>query len=132
MALFDSPQHNNMPPEVTFPEQAALDVTPPLGSTPPRILAQEAATGRRGAAWRLLQLVMANEPLAIEAVSSLEDDRLAQNLLEYIALGTWAGKHFVAPPTLRSPYTRTRLRTLFVPPSGIDPVRGERVLHAAL
>jgi len=130
MALFDSPQNNGIQADTPSPEQ--LDHTPPLGFTPPRILAQEAADGRRGAAWRLLQLVMENEPLAVEAISSLEDDRLAQNLVEYIALGTWAGKPFTAPPALRSPYTRTRLRALFVPPSGIDPARGERVLRVAM
>src|SRR5258708_14790046 len=75
---------------------------------------------------------MENDPRAVEAGSSLDDDHLARNLLEYIALGTWDGKPFVAPPPLRSPYTRTRLRTLFVPPSGINPTLGERVLHAAL
>jgi HEAT repeat protein len=49
-----------------------------------------------------------------------------------VSLGTWAGKPFVVPALLRTPYARTRLRTLFVPPSGIDVARGERVLLAAL
>jgi hypothetical protein len=132
MSRFDSSWQNMAQSDATIPEQPQLEITPPVGVTPPPILAQEAASGRRGAAWRLLQLVMENDPRAVEAISSLDDDRLARNLLEYIALGTWDGKPFVAPPPLRSPYTRTRLRTLFVPPSGIDPSRGERVLHAAL
>lgn len=131
MSVFDSSSKTNMP-ETTFSEQDQADVAPPIGVTPPQILVQQAAEGRRGAAWRLLQLMMENDPRAVMAISSLEDDRLAANLLECIALGTWAGKPFVVPAPLRSPYARTRLRTLFVSPSGIDAARGERVLLAAL
>src|SRR3989442_13374610 len=91
-------------------EQPVADVAPPVGITPPQILAQDAAAGRRGAAWRLLHWIMENDPRAVVAVSSLDDDRLARNLLEFIAVGTWAGKPFVIPAPLRSPHTRTRLR----------------------
>jgi HEAT repeat protein len=133
MPLFDSSSQANMAqPDVASSEQDLLNATPPIGITPPQVLAQEAAAGRRGAAWRLLQLIIENDPRAIEAVSALADDRLAKNLLECIALGSWDGKPFVMPPTLRSPYARTRLRTLFVPPSGIETARSERVLLAAL
>ncbi len=113
-------------------EQANADVTPPIGLTPPQILAQDAADGRRGAAWRLLYWIMENDPRAVVAVASLEDDRLAQHLLEFIAIGTWAGKPFVIPKPLRSAHARTRLRTLFLPGSGMEPVRAERVLLAAM
>src|SRR5438477_11916308 len=109
-------------------EQIDNDVTPPIGVTPPQILAQDAAEGRRGAAWRLLYWIMENDPRAVVAVSSLDDDRLAQHLLEFIATGTWAGKPFVVPVPLRSAYARTRLRTLFLPESGMDYARAERVL----
>lgn len=129
MALFDS---SNIPPEAEAPVQTPLDVAPPVGETPPQILAQEAAAGHRGAAWRLMHWIMENDPRAVEAVSSLNDDRLAEYLLEFIATGTWAGKPFVVPVPLRSPYARTRLRTLFVPPSGMDEERSKRVLLAAL
>jgi hypothetical protein len=112
------------------PVQAAADVTPPIGETPPRILAQQAAEGRRGAAWRLMVWIMENDPRAIEAVSSLDDDRLAENLLAFIATGAWAGKPFVVPVLLRSAHARTRLRTLFLPGSGIEYERAERVLLA--
>ncbi|MGZ3645885.1 MAG: hypothetical protein ACXVCM_18765, partial [Ktedonobacteraceae bacterium] len=88
--------------EAVSPEQLVSDVAPPIGITPPQILAQDAAAGKRGAAWRLLVWIMENDPRAIIAVSSLDDDRLAQNLLEFIALGTWAGKPFVVPVPLRS------------------------------
>lgn len=109
--------------------QPATDVTPPIGTTPPQILAEDAATGRRGAAWRLLYWVIENDPRAVVAVSSLDDDRLARHLVEFIAEGTtWAGKPFVVPKPLRTAYARTRLRTLFLPGAGIDPVRSERVL----
>jgi HEAT repeats len=113
------------------PEQLVPDVAPPVGITPPQILAQDAAAGKRGAAWRLMVWIMENDPRAIVAVSSLDDDRLAQNLLEFIALGTWAGKPFVVPVPLRTPLARTRLRTLFLPGAGIDSVRSERVAMSA-
>jgi len=117
--------------EAVSPEQPVADVAPPIGITPPQILAQDAAAGKRGAAWRLLVWIMENDPRAIIAVSSLDDDRLAQNLLEFIALGTWAGKPFVVPVPLRSALTRTRLRTLFLPGAGIDSVRAQRVAISA-
>jgi hypothetical protein len=121
---------SDMPP--ITPEQTTTDVTPPIGITPPQLLAQDAAEGRRGAAWRLLYWIIENDPRAVIAVSSLEDDRLAHHLLEFIALGTWAGKPFVVPPPLRSAHARTRLRTLFLSESGMDTGRAERVLLAAL
>ncbi|HEX6482638.1 MAG TPA: HEAT repeat domain-containing protein [Ktedonobacteraceae bacterium] len=108
------------------------DVAPPVGITPPQILARDAAQGRRGAAWRLMHWIMEDDPRAVLAVSSCEDDRLAQNLLEFIAIGTWAGKPFVVPRPLRSPHARTRLRTLFLPGSGMEPARAEQVLLAGI
>jgi hypothetical protein len=76
--------------------------------------------------------ILDNDPRAVVAVSSLEDDRLALHLLEFIALGTWAGKPFIVPLPLRSPYARTRLRTLFLPGAGIDAVRVRRIVLEAL
>src|SRR5258708_12035689 len=114
------------------PGQTAADVTPPIGITPPQVLAQAAADGRRGAAWRLLYWIMENDPRAVIAVSSLEDDRLGQHLLEFIAMGTWAGKPFVIPKPLRSAHARTRLRTLFLPGAGMEPARAERILLSDL
>ncbi len=113
-------------------EQSTADVAPPVGITPPQILAQDAAAGRRGAAWRLLYWIIENDPRAVVAVSSLEDDRLAKNLLEFIAVGTWAGKPFVVPGPLRGVFARTRLRTLFLPGAGMDPARAERVALSAV
>src|SRR5947199_4309507 len=113
-------------------EQVQADVAPPVGITPPQVLAQDAATGRRGAAWRLLYWIMENDPRAVIAVSSLDDDRLARHLLEFIALRTWAGKPFVVPPPLRSAHARTRLRTLFLPGAGIDQARAERILLTSI
>lgn len=112
-------------------EPNPADVAPPVGITPPQILAQDAAAGRRGAAWRLMHWIMEDDPRAVIAVSSLEDDRLARNLLEFIALGTWAGKPFVVPVPLRSPHARTRLRTLFLPGAGMETARAEHVLVSA-
>ncbi len=104
---------------------------PPVGVTPPAILAQEAANGRRGAAWRLLYWVIESDPRAVLAIASLDDDRLAQHLVEFIALGTWAGKRFVIPPPIRTAFARTQLRTLFLPRSGMDTARAERILLSA-
>jgi HEAT repeat protein len=114
------------------PEQPSPDVAPPVGVTPPQILAQQAAAGRRGAAWRLLHLLTEDDPRAALAIASLDDDRLARNLLEFIALGTWACQPFVIPAPLRSPFARMRLRALFLPGEGLDSVRAERVLTMAL
>jgi hypothetical protein len=113
-------------------DPTVVDSPPPIGITPPQVLARDAADGRRGAAWRLLMWVIRNDPRAIVAVSSLEDDRLARYLLEFIAFGTWAGKPFVVPEPLRSYYARTRLRTLFLPGAGMDSLRAERVLLEAV
>lgn len=107
------------------------DVTPPVGITPPQVLAQEAAAGRRGAAWRLMHWIMEDDPRAIMAVASLDDDRLALHFLEFLALGTWAGKPFSVPAALRSGHFKTRLRTLFLPGSGMDPFKTEQVLLSA-
>lgn len=134
MTLSDSSQ-TNMPalPDTIPPAQTPEDVAPPVGITPPQVLARDAAAGKRGSAWRLLYWIIENDPRAIVAVASLDDDRLARHLLEFIAMGnTWAGKPFVVPVPLRSAYARTRLRTLFLPGSGIDSIRAERVLLAAI
>ncbi|GAC1619589.1 MAG: hypothetical protein NVS4B7_11860 [Ktedonobacteraceae bacterium] len=134
MTTSDSASNTNVAatPDIMSPEQLSVDVAPPIGGTPPQVLAKDAAAGRRGAAWRLLYWIMENDPRAIIAVSSLDDDRLANHLLEFIALGTWAGKPFVVPRPLRSTYARTRLRTLFLPGAGVDPVHAERVLMTAM
>lgn len=114
------------------PTTTTADQTPAVGETPPHILAREAAEGRRGAAWRLMVWITHNDPRAVTAVASLDDDRLAYNLLEFIALGTWAGKPFVVPIQLRSAFARTRLRTLFLTGSAIEPARAQRVLLSAI
>lgn len=133
MTQFDSSlQPTDIPPQDWPPAPQAPAGAPPLGVTPPQALAQQAANGRRGPAWRLLYLIIENDPGAVAAVCSFANDRLVENLLEFIALGTWAGQPFVIPPPLRSPFARTRLRTLFVPPSGIPQERSERVLLRAL
>lgn len=128
MSLFDAFPRMDADQPPLQDQQMAREVAPKIGITPPQILAQEAASGRRGAAWRLMHWIMENDPRATEAVASLHDSRMARNLLEFIALGTWARKPFVVPRLLRTPYARTRLRTLFVPPAGIDPAYSEPVL----
>lgn len=112
--------------------QDANENIPPIGTTAPAILAQDAAAGHRGAAWRFLYWIMENDPRAIEAMSAIKDERLTQHLLEFIALGTWAGKPMVVPPRLRSSYTRTRLCTLFLTRASMDSTQTERILFKAL
>ncbi|GCF08115.1 HEAT repeat domain-containing protein [Dictyobacter arantiisoli] len=119
-----------LPP--TSPPPSSAVETPPIGETPPQELAHQAADGHRGAAWRFMIWILKNDPRAVVAVSSMDDDRLAEHLLEFIALGTWAQKPFVVPLPLRSAYTRTRLRTLFMPGAGMDSDRAQRVLLAGL
>jgi len=133
--MMSSPDSSARKPRTTVSdtlplEQAGADVAPPLGDTPPHVLARQAADGRRGAAWRLMLWIMQNDPRAVVAVSSLDDDRLAENLLGFIATGTWAEKPFVVPVPLRTAHARTHLRTLFLPGSGIEYERAERVLLA--
>ncbi|QBD82283.1 hypothetical protein EPA93_42425 [Ktedonosporobacter rubrisoli] len=131
MTLFDPLPDTNTAASSTPADQPLIDQAPPVGMTPPTLLAREAAEGRRGAAWRLLHGIMANDPEAVTSVAALDDDRLAHHLLEFIALGTWAGKPFVLPGPLRSAYARTSLRTLFLPGSGMPSGRAEHVLQAA-
>lgn len=133
MARYDASSRTDMEtPDTVLSEQLSLATHPPVGETPPYILVQDAVAGRRGAAWRLLHRVLENDPQALEAIASSRDARLALYLLEFIALGTWAGKPFEVPVPLRSPYARTRLRTLFVPPAGMDEALSESVLLPAL
>lgn len=114
--------------ELERPQVDDAGPIPPVGTTPPAILAEQAAAGRRGAAWRLLYWVIESDPRAVVAIASLDDDRLAHHLVEFISLGTWAGKPFVIPPPIRTAFARTQLRTLFLPRSGMDTARAERVL----
>lgn len=114
------------------PMSSTADISPPMGETPPQELAREAADGHRGAAWRFMIWILKNDPRAVVAVASQKDDRLAQHLLEFVALGTWAGKSFVVPRPLRSPYARTRLRTLFMSDAGMDSERARRILLAGI
>lgn len=134
MKIPDPSSHINTPVNTNAvpPVSTVNDVAPPVGITPPQVLAQQAADGSRGAAWRLMHWVMEDDPRAIVAVASLDDDRLPHHLLEFIALGTWAGKPFVVPVPLRSAHARTRLRTLFLPGAGMDFGRAERVLLSAV
>ena len=112
--------------------QQTTDFVPPVGTTPPQQLAIDAANGQRAAAWRLLHWLMEDDPRAVEAIASCSDERLTSNLLEFLAIKTWAGKPFIVPTHLRTPHANTRLRTLFLPASGIDQRRVQKVLLQAL
>jgi HEAT repeat protein len=127
MASFD---YNLPGGSQTPPSQPPADAQPEVGMTPPQVLAQDAADGRRGAAWRLLHWLTSNDPRAIAAVESMQDDRLAHHLLEFLALGTWAGKPFVAPKDTNTTLAHTRLRTLFL--AGSDSIRTEQLLVSSL
>ncbi|HEY4387857.1 MAG TPA: HEAT repeat domain-containing protein [Ktedonobacteraceae bacterium] len=134
MTTSQYPEPTHSTPQPTFVDtiEQPVEAMPPVGTTPPQELARDAAAGHRGAAWRLLYKIMENDPRAVEAVASQKDDNLAQHLLQFIAFGTWAGKHFVIPPPLRSSYyARTRLYTLFLPESGMQSAQAQRVLFPA-
>ncbi len=107
---------------------ASFNDVPSIGTTSPQLLARDAAEGKRGAAWRLMLWILQDDPRAMTAVAMTDDDRFIDHLLEFIANGTWSGKPFVTPQPLRTAYARTRLRTLFLPDSGINTTRAERVL----
>lgn len=91
---------------------------PPVGTTPPRALVAQAAQGKRGAAWRLLHWISEDNREAIEAVKRYPQGRLLELLLEWLAVGTWAGKPFQVPRAMRQPHFRTQVSTLFLPGSG--------------
>jgi HEAT repeat protein len=81
-----------------------------------------AAQGKRGAAWRLLHWIGEDNREALEAIRICSDARLFERLLEWLALGTWAGKPFKVPLALRQPPLRNRVRALFLSaaPAGLS------------
>jgi hypothetical protein len=104
-------------PEPAMPENrdAAPDTpVPPIGTAHPASLVAAAAEGKRGSAWRLFHWIEQDHPEAIEAIRNCSDRRLWELLLEWLALGTWAGKPFHAPPPMRQPHFYTQIRTLFL------------------
>ena len=112
-------------PQVQMPlsesgEQQGIPETPPppVGITPPATLVALAAEGRRGAAWRVFHWIAEGNREAIEAVKDFPDGRLLTYFLEWLALGTWAGKPFKVPAALRQPHFRTQVFTLFLPGPG--------------
>ena len=118
--------------ESMFAGQALADDAPSMDDISLQDLAQEAAAGRRSAAWQLLHRIKKNDETAIAAIDALDDDRLTHHLLEWMALGTWAGKPFVAPAYLYSPVSRMHLHTFFLPRESVHSSRVERVLITAL
>jgi hypothetical protein len=118
----------------TAPEgqSAALAGPPPVGTTPPAALAALAAQGKRGAAWRLFHWIGDENQEALEAVRRFPDRRLLDLFLEWLALGTWAGKPFQVEREMRQPHFRTRISTLFLPGAGAPEALVVEVLRAAL
>jgi hypothetical protein len=101
---------------------------PPVGTTPPVTLAALAAEGSRGAAWRLLHWIGEENQEAVAAIRMFPDSRLLEGLLEWLALGTWAGKPLQTPRAMRQPRFRTQVSALFLPGVGASAER----LHAVL
>jgi len=128
MTLSDHFSNESMPAG----QAVADDAPPPVDVISVQDLAHEAAAGRRGAAWQLLHWIKEKDSRAIAAIDALDDERLAQHLLEWIALGTWAGKPFVASASLRSPVSRMHLHTFCLPRESLDSLRVERMLIKAL
>lgn len=118
--------------ESMLPRQSPVDDAPPVDAISLQTLVQEAAEGRRSAAWHLLHWLKENDSRVIAIVDELDDERLAQHLLEWIALGTWAGKPFVAPASLHSPTAKMHLYNVFLPRIGVDSSRVERLLIVTL
>ncbi len=123
--------HAPIDPGALVDQNAALETPPPpVGTTPAAELLVAAAQGKRRAAWRLLHGIGEESQAAIEAIRTCPDEQLFTHFLEWLALGTWAGKPFRAPLALHQPHMRTRVRTLFllVAPEGMS----QRVLLAGL
>lgn len=87
---------------------------PPIGTAQPTSLVASAVEGKRGAAWRLFHWIEQDRPEAIEAVKNCPDRRLWELLLEWLALGTWAGRPFHLPPPMRQPHFSAQIRALFL------------------
>lgn len=104
--------------------------SPPVGTTPAAELVAAAAQGKRGAAWRLLHWIGEDNREALEAMQNCSDARLFEHLLEWLALGTWAGKPFKVPTALRQPSLRNKVRVLILSaaPAGLP----QQVLLAGL
>ncbi len=105
---------------------------PPVGTTPPATLVAQAAQGKRGAAWRLLHRVGEDNQEALEAIRTFPGSRLLELLLEWLALGAWAGKPFQTPRAMRQPHFRTQVSTLFLPGAGASQEQVKAVLCAGL
>ncbi len=116
----------------TSARQDSADEAPPVGTTPPAQLAALAVQGKRGAAWRLLHWIGEDSQEAIEAIRQFPDRHLLELLLEWLALGAWAGKPLKVPRAMRQPHLRTQVRTLFLPGSGAPEDVVKAVLIAGL
>ncbi len=101
---------------------------PPVGTTPPAMLVAQAAQGRRGAAWRLFHWISEDNREAIESVRRFPEGRLLERFLEWLALGTWAGKPLKLPAAMRRPHFRMQIRTLFLPGAGASSELVKQVL----
>jgi hypothetical protein len=113
-------------------QQGAPEPTPPpVGTAPPATLVAQAAQGRRGSAWRLFHWLNEENREAIEAVRSYTDARLFAYFLEWLALGTWAGKTFKLPAAMRQPHFRTLIRTLFLPGVGASADLAKQLLFSS-
>jgi HEAT repeat protein len=121
-----------MPHPAPERRDAASDMPPPVGTTPPAQLAALAVQGKRGAAWRLLHWIDEDSQEAIEAVRQFPDRRLLELLLEWLARGTWAGKPLKVPRAMRQPHLRIQVSTLFLPGLGAPEAAVKGVLIAAL
>ncbi len=128
------PDHDPLSPQPAdnLPGLLTEREAPPVGTTPPAALVAQAAQGKRGAAWRLLHWIGEDNREAIEAVRRYPQSRLLDLLLEWLALGTWAGKPFQVPRAMRQPHFRTQVSTLFLPGSGAPPGLVKEVLCAGL
>lgn len=114
-------------------QQGTPEPAPPsVGATPPAELVVQAAQGRRGAAWRLFHWMSEESREAIEAGRSYPDERLFTYFLEWLALGTWAGKTFKLPAAMRQPHFRTQIRTLFLPGPSASDALAKQVLYNGL
>lgn len=106
--------------------------TSPEGCTSLEELGAQAVHGRADAAQHLIRLLIEEDPHAIQAVVRYPGPQFLERVLEWLALGVWAGKYLAFPSDVSEPQARTRLRRLFLPrPSGSSPY-GQQVLCAGL
>lgn len=95
-------------------------------------LVAAAAAGEGIAAQHCIAFLLADDPLALQAAAQYPGPDLLERCLEWLALGTRAGKRVAFPAGISETAARAKIRQLFLPGPGRPNARGRQVLCAGL